>query len=77
VALAEAGVETTSRLLDIHLAKQQLSDAYRQRNPHITVPTLRGPGLLLADSAEIWTLFQLRFVQALIEVRHTPLAVQN
>jgi len=53
LAMAEAGVESTSRLLDIHLAKQQLSDAYRQLNPHMTVPTLRGPGLLLTDSAEI------------------------
>jgi len=53
LALAEAGVATISRLLDIHIAKQQLSDAYRQLNPHMTVPTLRGPGLLLTDSADI------------------------
>lgn len=53
LALAEAGVTYTSRLLDIHIAKQQLSDAYRQLNPHMTVPTLRGPGLLLTDSADI------------------------
>ncbi len=53
LALAEAGVSTVSRLLDIHLAKQQLSPAYRQLNPHMTVPTLRGPDLLLTDSSEI------------------------
>ena len=53
LALAEAGVSTVSRLLDIHIAKQQLSPAYRQLNPHMTVPTLRGADLLLTDSAEI------------------------
>ena len=53
LALAEAGIDTTSRLLDIHLAKQQLSDSYRALNPHMTVPTLRGPDLLLTDSADI------------------------
>jgi len=53
LALAEAGITTTSRLIDIHFAKQQLSDAYRALNPHMTVPTLRGPGLLLTDSSEI------------------------
>lgn len=53
LALAEAQLPTTSRLLDIHLAKQQLSPAYRRLNPHMTVPTLRGPGLLLTDSAQI------------------------
>jgi glutathione S-transferase len=53
LALAEAGVSTVSRLLDIHVAKQQLSPAYRQLNPHMTVPTLRGPDLLLTDSSEI------------------------
>jgi glutathione S-transferase len=53
LALAEAGLTYTSRLLDIHLAKQQLSDAYRQLNPQMTVPTLRGPGLLLTDSSMI------------------------
>jgi glutathione S-transferase len=53
LALTEAGVPWTSRLLDIHLAKQQLSDAYRRLNPQMTVPTLRGPDLLLTDSSEI------------------------
>ena len=53
LALAEAGVGYTSRLMDIHLAKQQLSPAYRRLNPHMTVPTLRGPDLLLTDSAQI------------------------
>ena len=53
LALAEAGISVTSRLIDIHLAKQQLSDAYRALNPHMTVPTLRGPDLLLTDSSEI------------------------
>jgi glutathione S-transferase len=43
LALAEAGVAYVSRLMDIHLAKQQLSPAYRKLNPHMTVPTLRGP----------------------------------
>jgi predicted regulator of amino acid metabolism with ACT domain len=53
LALAEAGLSYRSHLIDIHLAKQQLSDAYRQLNPHLTVPTLRGDGLLLTDSQEI------------------------
>ena len=53
LALAEAQIPYTSRLLDIHLAKQQFSSAYRTLNPHMTVPTLRGPGLLLSDSADI------------------------
>lgn len=53
LALAEAGVPYVSRLMDIHLAKQQLSPAYRALNPHMTVPTLRGPGLLLTDSSQI------------------------
>jgi len=53
LALAEAGVGYTSRLLDIHLAKQQLSGAYRQLNPAMTVPTLRGPELLLTSSDAI------------------------
>jgi glutathione S-transferase len=53
LALAEAGIPTISRLLDIHVAKQQLSPAYRQLNPHMTVPTLRGPDLLLTDSSQI------------------------
>ena len=53
LALAEAEVPTINRLMDIHLAKQQLSPAYRQLNPKMTVPTLRGPGLLLTDSSQI------------------------
>ena len=53
LALAEAEVPTINRLMDIHLAKQQLSPAYRQLNPKMTVPTLRGPGILLTDSSQI------------------------
>lgn len=53
LALAEAELAYTGRLLDIHLAKQQLQEPYRRLNPHMTVPTLRGPGLLLTDSGEI------------------------
>jgi len=53
LALAEAGLSYRSHLIDIHLAKQQLSDAYRQLNPQMTVPTLRGDDLLLTDSQEI------------------------
>jgi len=53
LALAEAGLPYCSRLLDIHLAKQQLSPAYRRLNPQMTVPTLRGPDLLLTDSSQI------------------------
>lgn len=53
LALAEAQIPYVSRLLDIHLAKQQLSAAYRRLNPKMTVPTLRGPDLLLTDSADI------------------------
>jgi glutathione S-transferase len=53
LALAEAGLSYRSHLIDIHLAKQQLTDAYRQLNPQMTVPTLRGDGLLLTDSQTI------------------------
>ena len=53
LALAEAGIPTISRLMDIHVAKQQLSPAYRQLNPHMTVPTLRGPDWLFTDSSQI------------------------
>jgi len=53
LALAEAQIPYSSRLLDIHLAKQQFSAAYRQLNPHMTVPTLRSPDLLLTDSSDI------------------------
>jgi len=53
LALAEAHLPWTSRLLDIHLAKQQLSEAYRLLNQGMTVPTLRGADWLLTDSAEI------------------------
>ena len=53
LALAEAQIPYSSRLLDIHLAKQQFSAVYRHLNPHMTVPILRGPDLLLTDSSDI------------------------
>ncbi len=60
LALTEAQLPWTSRLLDIHLAKQQLSEAYRLLNPAMTVPTLSVEGLLLTDSAEILAFAPLR-----------------
>lgn len=53
LALVEAHLPWISRVLDIHLARQQLSDAYRLLNPGMTVPTLRGRDLVLTDSIEI------------------------
>ncbi len=53
LALAEAGLAHASRLLDIHVAKDQLSPWYRALNPAMTVPTLQTDAGLLTDSRDI------------------------
>ncbi|MCP9774295.1 glutathione S-transferase family protein [Cyanobium sp. WAJ14-Wanaka] len=54
LALVEAGVAFCSQLIDIHLAKQQLGDRYRQLNPAMTVPTLCAADWS-SPGARIWT----------------------
>ena len=53
LALVEADIPFHNHMLDIHFAKQQLSDRYRELNPQMTVPTLRGENLLLTSSKDI------------------------
>jgi hypothetical protein len=53
LALVEADIPFHNHMLDIHFAKQQLSDGYRELNPQMTVPTLRGENLLLTSSKDI------------------------
>jgi len=53
LALVEADIPFHNHMLDIHFAKQQLSDRYRELNPQMTVPTLRGDNLLLTSSKDI------------------------
>lgn len=53
LALVEADIPFHNHMLDIHFAKQQLSDKYRELNPQMTVPTLRAENLLLTSSKDI------------------------
>ena len=53
LALVEADIPFYNHMLDIHFAKQQLSDRYRELNPQMTVPTLRAENLLLTSSKDI------------------------
>lgn len=53
LALVEADIPFYNHMLDIHFAKQQLSDKYRELNPQMTVPTLRAENLLLTSSKDI------------------------
>lgn len=48
-----ANVSFSSRRMDIHLAKEQLSDWYLKINPHMTVPSLVDGALTLIDSRDI------------------------
>lgn len=53
LALHSAKVSFTSRRMDIHLAKEQLSDWYLKINPHMTVPSLVDDAQTLTDSRDI------------------------
>ncbi len=53
LALHSAKVPFTSRRMDIHLAKEQLSDWYLKINPHMTVPSLVDDSQTLTDSRDI------------------------
>ena len=53
LALLSAKVPFTSRRMDIHLAKEQLSDWYLKINPHMTVPSLVDDTQTLTDSRDI------------------------
>ena len=53
LALQSAQVPFTSRRMDIHLAKEQLSDWYLKINPHMTVPSLVDDTQILTDSRDI------------------------
>lgn len=52
-ALLEAGVPFESRRMDIHLAKEQLSDWYVKINPAMTVPSLLDHDRRWTDSQSI------------------------
>jgi len=53
LALLSAKVPSTYRRMDIHLAKEQLSDWYLKINPHMTVPALVDGTQTLTDSRDI------------------------
>jgi len=53
LALLSAKVPFTPRRMDIHLAKEQLSDWYLKINPHMTVPSLVNDKQTLTDSRDI------------------------
>lgn len=52
ILLAEKGVAHATVQVDLR-TNEQLGDAYRQINPHCTVPALQADGLLLTDNAAI------------------------
>jgi glutathione S-transferase len=61
ILLAEKGVAHETVQVDLR-SGEQLGDAYRQINPHCTVPTLRtDDGLLLTDNAAITAWLEARF----------------
>jgi len=53
LALAVGGVEYTSRVMDIHRGREQLTPEYGAINPRLTVPALETGTEILADSREI------------------------
>lgn len=59
LALLEAGVGFDSRLMDLHMAKEQLAPWYQAINPHMTVPALVDDNAIRVDSQDI-----LRFASA-------------
>jgi glutathione S-transferase len=63
ILLAEKGVSHETVQVDLRNG-EQLGDAYRQINPHCTVPTLRtDDGLLLTDNAAITAYVEARYPQ--------------
>jgi glutathione S-transferase len=63
ILLAEKGVTHETVQVDLR-SGEQLSDAYREINPHCTVPTLRtDDGLLLTDNAAITAWLEAYFPQ--------------
>jgi glutathione S-transferase len=61
ILLAEKGVVHETVQVDLRNG-EQLSDAYRQVNPHCTVPTLRtDEGLTLTDNAAITAYLEARY----------------
>jgi glutathione S-transferase len=63
ILLAEKGVAHETVPVDLRNG-EQLSDAYRQINPHCTVPTLRtDDGVTLTDNASITAYLEARFPQ--------------
>ena len=61
ILLAEKGVAHETVQVDLR-SGEQLGDAYRQVNPHCTVPALRtDDGLLLTDNAAITAWLEARF----------------
>lgn len=53
LALLEGGVPFESHPMDIHFTQQQNTAWYTAINPHMTVPSLVGDGVLLIDSRDI------------------------
>lgn len=53
LALLEAGAVFSIRRMDIHIAKEQLSQWYMELNPKMTVPTLVNGEQILTDSSYI------------------------
>ena len=53
LALAVGGFEYTSRVMDIHRRREQLTPEYGLINPHLTVPALETGAETLADSRAI------------------------
>ena len=63
ILLAEKGVAHETVQVDLR-SGEQLGDAYRNINPHCTVPTLRtDDGLLLTDNAAITAWLEARYPQ--------------
>lgn len=53
LALSVAGIDYTSRRMDIHRKREQLTAEYGAINPHITVPTLVTVAETFTDSRAI------------------------
>jgi glutathione S-transferase len=60
LALLEAGIGFEGRLMDLHIAKQQLAPWYQAINPHMTVPALVDGDATLVDSQDILRLASAR-----------------
>ena len=53
LALAEAGIDYSRCILDIHSRSRQFEPEYVRLNPNMSVPTLIGSGLVFKDSRDI------------------------